>query len=151
MRFILASLLLIITFGCSFDTKTGIWKNINEQKSANIKLIKLSDSKEKIQTELNSQSIISFNSKIKSNNAWSMSGLNSMNFTGHFQFSGQINDFSKFKFKKIQYNKIKENPLIVGKNYFITIDEKGSILKYVKEKLQWKKNIYEKKKGKEKN
>ena len=53
LRFILASLLLIITFGCSFDTKTGIWKNINEQKSANIKLIKLSDSKEKIQTELN--------------------------------------------------------------------------------------------------
>ena len=41
LRFILASLLLIITFGCSFDTKTGIWKNINEQKSANIKLIKL--------------------------------------------------------------------------------------------------------------
>ena len=95
LRFILASLLLIITFGCSFDTKTGIWKNINEQKSANIKLIKLSDSKEKIQTELNSQSIISFNSKIKSNNAWSMSGLNSMNFTGHLQFRGQINDFSK--------------------------------------------------------
>ena len=150
LRFILASLLLIITFGCSFDTKTGIWKNINEQKSANIKLIKLSDSKEKIQTELNSQSIISFNSKIKSNNAWSMSGLNSMNFTGHLQFRGQINDFSKFKFKKIQYNKIKENPLIVGKNYFITIDEKGSILKYVKGKLQWKKNIYEKKRERKK-
>ena len=58
--------------------------------------------------------------------------------------------FSKFKFKKIQYNKIKENPLIVGKNYFITIDEKGSILKYVKGKLQWKKNIYEKKRERKK-
>ena len=151
LKFFLIFLLLITTFGCSFDTKTGIWENINEQKKVNTKLIKLSDSKQKIQTELNSRSIISLNSKTKSNNVWLMSGLNNLNSTGHLQFRGQINDFSKFRFKKIQYNKIKENPLIVGKGYFITINEKGSILKFTqKEKMQWQKNIYEKRRERKK-
>ena len=63
-------LLLVTTFGCSFDTKTGIWKNINEQKEANIKLIKLSDNQEKFQTELNPELTISFNSQAKTNNKW---------------------------------------------------------------------------------
>ena len=58
LKFFLIFLLLISTFGCSFDTKTGIWKNVNEQKAANTKLIKLSDTKEKIQAELNTSAII---------------------------------------------------------------------------------------------
>ena len=47
--------------------------------------------------------------------------------------------------KKIQHKMIRENPLIVGENYFIIIGEKGSISKFInKKKLQWSRNIYSK-------
>ena len=60
-----------------------------------------------------------------------MSGLNYSNLIPHLRFGGKINKFSKYKFNKIPPSTVKENPLILEENYFITIGEEGSILKLV--------------------
>ena len=144
-RFILIFSLSIILFECSFDNKTGIWSDKQKRKNANTELIKLSNVENKFQKELNPELKINFNSKAKTNKKWIMSGLNYSNLTYHLRFDGQINKFSKYKFKKIQHSAIKENPLIIEENYFITIGEKGSILKFVNRgKLQWSRNVYSK-------
>ena len=148
-RFILIFSLSIIFFECSFDDKTGIWIEKSKQKAANTELIKLSDDQNKFQKELNPELTINFNSQAKTNKKWIMSGLNYSNLTYHLRFDGQINKFSKYKFKKIQHSTIKENPLIIEENYFITIGEKGSIVKFVnRKKVQWNRNIYSKKEKK---
>ena len=142
-RSILIFSLLIILLECSFDNKTGIWENEKKQKAVNTELIKLSNYQNKFQSELNPELTINFNSKVKNNNKWIMSGLNHSNLTYHLNFDGQIIKFSKYKFKKIKHNKIKENPLIIEENYFITIGEEGSILKFVDDgKLEWSRNVY---------
>jgi len=144
-RFILIFTLSIIFFGCSLDNKTGIWNNKQKRKTANVELIKLSDNQDMFQTELSPELTINFNFPAKTNNKWIMSGLNYSNLTYHLKFDGQINKFSKYKYKKIQHKMIRENPLIVGENYFIIIDAKGSISKFInKKKLQWSRNIYSK-------
>ena len=133
-RFILIFSLSIILFECSFDNKTGIWTDKPKRKAANIALIKLSDDPNKFQKELNPELTINFNSQAKTNKKWIMSGLNYSNLTYHLRFDGQINKFSKYKYKKIQHKMIRENPLIVGENYFIIIDAKGSISKFINKK-----------------
>jgi len=146
---ILIFFLSIILFECSFDDKTGIWKDKPKQKTANTVLIKLSNEQNSFQKEFNPELTINFNSQAKTNKKWIMSGLNYSNLTYHLRFDGQINKFSKYKFKKIQHSTIKENPLIIEKNYFITIGDKGSILKFVNRgKLQWSRNVYSKKEKK---
>ena len=148
-RSILIFFLSIILFECSFDDKTGIWEDKPKHKAANTALIKLSDDQNKFQRELNPESTINFNFQAKANKKWTMSGLNYSNLVYHLKFDGQINKFSKYKFKKIQHNKIKENPLIIEQNYIVTIGDKGSILKFVnKGKLQWSRNVYSKKEKK---
>ena len=148
-RFILIFFLSIIFFECSFDNKTGIWKPKSKQKTANTRLIKLSDDQNKFQKEFNPELTINFNSQVKTNKKWTMSGLNYSNLTSHLKFDGQINKFSNYKLKKIPHSAVKENPLIVEKNYFITIGEKGSIIKFVdRKKIQWNRNVYSKKEKK---
>ena len=145
LRFILVFTLSIIILGCSFDSKTGIWNNEQKRKTINAELVKLSGNQEKFQTELNPELIINLSSKAKTNKKWPMSGLNYSNLTYHLKFDGQINNFYKYKYKKIQHNSIRETPLIVEKNYLITMGEKGSILKFIdQKKLKWSKNIYNK-------
>ena len=100
LRSILISSLTIILFGCSFDDKTGIWTDKLKRKTANSALIKLSDDQNKFQKELNPELTINFNSQAKTNKKWIMSGLNYSNLTYHLRFAGQINKFSKYKFKK---------------------------------------------------
>ena len=148
-RSILIFSLSIILFECSFDNKTGIWTDKPKRKAANIALIKLSDDPNKFQKELNPELTININSQAKTNKKWVMPGLNYSNLTTHLKFGGQINKFSKYKFKKISHSKIKENPLIIEENYFITVSGKGSIVKFVNgRKVQWNRNVYSKKEKK---
>ena len=112
-RSILIFSLSTILFACSFDDKTGIWTDKPKQKAANTALIKLSYDKNKFQKELNPELIINFNSQAKTNKKWTMSGLNYSNRTYHLRFDGQINKFSKYKFKKIPQNAVKETPIII--------------------------------------
>ena len=148
-RFILIFSLLTVLPECSFDKKTGIWTDQPKQKATNVALIKLSDDQNNFSEELNPELKINFNSKAKINKKWIMPGLNYSNLTYHLRFDGQINKFSKYKFKKVQHNAVKENPLIVEENYFITIGERGTILKFIKRgQLQWSRNVYSKKEKK---
>jgi len=148
-RSILIFSLSIILFECSFDTKTGIWIDKPKQKAANAALIKLSDDQNDFEKELNPGLTININSKAKTNKKWIMSGLNYSNLISHLKLSGQIDKFFKYKFDKIPPSTVKENPLIIEKNYFITVGEKGSIVKFVdRKKVQWNRNIYSKKEKK---
>jgi len=148
-RSILIFSLSIIFFECSFDNKTGIWIDKPKQKAANTALIKLSDDQNKFEKELNPELTININSKAKTNKKWIMPGLNYSNLISHLRFDGKINKFSKYKFNKIPPSTVKENPLIIEENYFITIGEKGSIVKFVdRKKVQWNRNIYSKKEKK---
>ena len=149
-RSILIFSLSIIFFACSFDDKTGIWTDKPKQKAANIELIKLSEKQNKFQKELNSELTINFNSQAKTNKKWIMPGLNYSNHISHLKYDGQVNKFSKYKFKKIPQGAIKENPLLIKENYFITVSEEGSIVKFVdRRKVQWNRNVYSKKEKKE--
>jgi len=148
-RSILLFSLSIIFFECSFDNKTGIWIDKPKQKAANTVLIKLSDDQNKFEKELNPELKININSKVKTNKKWLMSGLNYSNLTSHLKFSGQINKFSKYKFKKVSSSTVKENPLIIEENYIVTIGEKGSIVKFInRKKAQWNRNVYSKREKK---
>ncbi len=148
-RSILIFSLSIILLECSFDTKTGIWIDKPKQKAANVALIKLSDDQNKFKKELNPGLTINIKSKAKTNKKWIMSGLNYSNLIFHLKLNGQIDKFSKYKFDKIPSSTVKENPLIIEKNYFITVGEKGSIIKFVdRKKVQWNRNIYSKKEKK---
>ena len=132
-RLITVFFFLIFFLGCSFDNKTGIWEGEKKSKLAkekNTKIIKLSNFQNEIESEINTKLKINLESKEIKNNNWSMSGLNYKNFIGHLEFNGKINKFSEYKFEKIKKNAIKENPLIVKDNYFITIDDEGSVLKF---------------------
>lgn len=142
--------LFTILFGCSFDDKTGIWTEVKvKKKEVNTDLIKLSEDLDKFQKEFNPGLTIDFNSQAKTNKKWIMSGLNYSNLTSHLKFGGQIDKFSKYKFKKIPRGVIRESPLIVAENYFITIGEKGSIIKFIdRRKVQWSRNFYSKKEQK---
>lgn len=147
-RSVLIFTLSIILFECSFDDRTGIWTD-KKRKATNIALIKLSDDQNKFQKELNPELTINFNSQAKTNKKWIMPGLNYSNLTSHLKFDGQINKFTKYKFKKIPHSVVKENPLIIEENYFITIGEKGSIIKFIDgRKVQWNRNVYSKKEKK---
>jgi len=148
-RSVLIFSLSIILFECSFDTKTGIWIDKPKQKAANVRLIKLSDDQNKFEKELNPGLTININSKAKTNKKWTMSGLNYLNLISHLKLSGRIDKFSKYKFNKIPPSTVKENPLIIEENYFITVGEKGSIVKFVdRKKVQWNRNVYSKKEKK---
>jgi len=148
-RSILIFSLSIILFECSFDNKTGIWADKQKSKTANTTLIKLSDDQNKFEKELNPKLTININSKVKTNKKWTMSGLNYSNLISHLRFDGKINKFSKFKFNKIPPSTVKENPLIIEENYFITVGEKGSIVKFVdRKKVEWNRNVYSKKEKK---
>ncbi len=148
-RSILIFSLSIILLECSFDTKTGIWIDKPKQKAANVALIKLSDDQNKFKKELNPGLTINIKSKAKTNKKWIMSGLNYSNLISHLKLSGRIDKFSKYKFNKIPPSTVKENPLIIEENYFVTVGEKGSIVKFAdRKKVQWKRNIYSKKEKK---
>lgn len=142
--------ILIIFSGCSLDNKSGIWKNKKEEFiKKDIKLVKLSTTQEQFANNLNTNFIISLNSLPKNNNNWLMPGLNLSNSTGYLQFDKKINKYSKNKFAKIQSDKIKEHPLLVGKNYYITSNNKGTIIKIKSNKKNiWTNNIYKKKEKK---
>ena len=148
-RLILIFSLSIILFECSFDDKTGIWIEKTKRKVDDTKVIKLTGNRNKFQEELNPNLAIKINSPAKINKNWSMPGLNYSNLTSHLKYGGQVNKFSKYKFKKIPQSTIKENPLIIKENYFITVSEKGSIVKFVdRRKVQWNRNVYSKKEKK---
>jgi len=148
-------LLLILLVNCSFDDKSGIWKESIEENKRVVELEK------KQQTEINRIKIYSsensyskeviLNKEIslspaKKNSSWEMSGLNYQNFIGNIYLPGINNIFLKEKVGKNKFSlsKVTASPLIY-KNYILLLDDRGTIFNISRngEKI-WKKNIYKK-------
>ena len=140
LRFSLLFFFFVSSFGCSLDSKTGIWndKKRNKTKTENSKLKKLTDGKNKLYVETNPELRIDLNSEPKINSNWMMSGLNYSNSLNHLKFEGNINKFSKYKIKKITYKANQDSSLILGKNYFVTVDNEGTILRFSGKKYIWR-------------
>ena len=149
LYFFLFYILISFLFGCSLDTKSGIWEN--KKKVAEIKNVKkifkkISFTKDSFKKEFNTKLSIVLNEKPKLNNNWKMEGLNFLNSTEHLIFNGKIQNQTKLKFKKIKNRRTLKNNLIIEKDSIFAIDSKGSIIKFSKNgKIIWKKNIYNRK------
>ena len=102
-------LIFIITSGCSFDSKTGIWggsekekRRISEMERAQRQVIskeKIYSSDESYTNEIDLSNTIDI-SKPKINLDWKMAGLNHQNFLGNIYLTGIDNNFLKKKNRK---------------------------------------------------
>ena len=138
--------LIIIFFilsQCSLDTKTGLWtkkENLLENKD---NLEEIFRPEEILKKEFNPSL------KIKLKTSYSQNSFvnNQTNNLGYINFESDLNEISKFKFKKIKnFENINPELLIGSDNSLIFFDEKGSILKFDQSSnLMWKKNHYNKK------
>jgi len=149
MKLFLTSILLIIISSCSFDNKTGIWKNSNEVNS------KTENRFEGFET-LYSQTK-SFNSLIEPKNNLKIileSVQSNLKWTDeYYKNSNNLDNFSYkdlneliFKSKKLSQYKIKDRLLYDNHKAIIT-DDKGNIVVYSIEnqKIILKYNFYKKK------
>ncbi len=145
--------LLFLFTSCSFDTKTGVWSNLEEEErriarledDQNNDLVTIYSSEKKRLKELAPTKIISLNKPLN-NNIWSMTGLNLQNYLGNLYLKSIDNRFLK---KRVGKNKFKNksyfSPPLVYENTIILSDDTGTIFSVNQSgKIQWKKNIYKK-------
>ena len=149
MKIFLSVILLVLLLNCSFDNKTGIWKNSN-QVDIN-KKDRFADF-EKLYT-----SEKSFNSIIKPENNLKIS-INSIKLNlkwldEYYQDSNNLDNFSYknlnqliFKSKKLSRHQV-NNKLFFEDNHVIITDDKGNIIVYsvAEKKIVFKYNFYKKK------
>ena len=138
-------LLLIFLTGCSTDNKTSIWskKKIETQKNQ----IVLFNNKNILKYEINSKI------KIKLKESYQKVGYSSK-IQNNFKiqnYSGSLQEVSKFKFPKIKnFNSKSTEILISDDKSIVYFDGKGNIFKIDNNlNLLWKRNIYTKKERKQ--
>ncbi len=145
-------LFLIFLSNCSFDNKTGIWKEHNKKI---IEKVKDRESPEQIfakkktfDTEIKSKDLIIISKKEKNIN-WLEDNLTITNHVPHLNYQNEKN--SIFKSKKIGKNshsveRTNSEPLFSEESIFFN-DPNGNIYKYSLKarKLVWKFNFYKKK------
>ena len=140
---------------CSFDNKTGIWgegenerkriSKIEKEQEKQIKLNNIFSSETVFNEEILLQKKITLNEPEKNLN-WKMFGLNQQNNMGNIYLSGVNNLFLKKKVgkNKLSISKNTTQPLIYN-NTILLSDDKGSIVNIDKNgDVIWKKNIYKK-------
>ena len=149
MKIFLTSILLIILSSCSFDNKTGIWKNSNEVNSKKEERFKdfetlytetkLFDSL--IEPKNNLEIILD---PIQLNLKWTDEYYKDSNNLDNFNYK-DLNELI-FKSKKLSRHKIK-NRLLYDNQKVIISDDKGNIIVYSIEdqKIILKYNFYKKK------
>ena len=147
-NFLLIVLSLVLT-QCSLDTKTGIWKNVNEinyERAKQFEGYEILYEKEKsfnkiIEPKINLK--VSLN-KIKTNLEW---------LDEHYSHSNNLENFSYkdtnnlvFISQKLTRYKIEDRVLFDGENAIIT-DNKGNIIVYslINQKIVFQYNFYKKK------
>ena len=138
-KFVLIFLFFLFN-NCSFDNKTNLWtKEKLNIENKNIKEI-LKDQKSFIR-EINPDLKINILS-----NSLNQDFLNNLsNNNGRLIYDGNLKSLSKFKFSAIKNFKKVESEIIVGNDYIIFFDNKGSLLKFKNNsKLDWKRNYYTK-------
>jgi len=149
-------LVFISLINCSFDNKTGIWRDVENEKR---KISKIEKEQQKqfinISTTYSSESVYSKEVPLvkninltqpKKNLTWKMSSLNHQNFLGNIYLSGINNIFLKKKIGKNKFPKseIISSPLLYENNIFFS-DNRGTIFSVDQNgDINWKKNIYKK-------
>ena len=149
MKFFYALIILILFQNCSFDNKTGIWKNDNIISRENDDVFKefetLSTIKKSFDEEIYIDVKFQFpSSKIINNLQWKDVFYSESNNLKNFKYNG-LNE-QIFKSKKI--SKYKINDLILyEENHLIVGDENGNLIVFSinKNKIITKFNFYKKK------
>tara|TARA_B100001057_G_scaffold496688_1_gene598774 strand:- start:180 stop:1505 length:1326 start_codon:yes stop_codon:yes gene_type:complete len=149
MKLFFVLIILLFINNCSFDNKSGIWKN---EKFANNKDSNLfNDFKtlgintDNFNEEISLSKKLIFNTPLKINNAkWEDVYYNQFNNFDNFGYEGKEDII--FKSKKISNSKLNYFFLHDEENY-ITTDEKGNLIVFSKEKNEviTKFNFYKKK------
>ena len=136
--FILTAIVLLNN--CSFNEKSRIWKNEDDNAELNKNTKKFSIKEKKIVTEFNKELKLDLSS-IKSNNKkfYNLNNLGSQNYKGN------LDKIGNFKFSKLEdINQLDLKPIFL-KNGIIFFDKKGSIIRYDEnQKVIWKINHYSK-------
>ena len=151
MKLFAVTLLLILLNNCSFDTKSGIWKNENLSVKRDFDKGTFRDF-QKVSTRSDTfDKVIPFDQKFKykitnskKNYNWQDVFLNQSNNLKNLKY----NDNNKliFKSKKLTKNKINDF-ILFNEDKLITSDEKGNLIIYTleNEKNLYKFNFYKKK------
>ena len=145
MKIFLSVILLFLLLNCSFDNKTGIWKNSNQVDVD--KRDRFADFEKFYTIEKSFDSIIALDNNlkisidpIKSNLKW---------LDEYYQDSNNLDNFSYknlnqliFKSKRLSRHKI-NNKLFFEDNHVIIADDKGNIIVYsvAKKKIVFKYNF----------
>ena len=154
--FIIFSFFFLFTSNCSFDNKSGIWTNEQDerrriaqlekrQNNSDIEKLSYYSTENIYSKEINLTQKIKLSSP-KKNLSWKTSGLNLQNFKGNIVLNGIENKFLKKKKGKNKFSisKLLTSPLVFENSIYIS-DDVGTIFKInEKGKLIWKVNIYDK-------
>ena len=138
MKLFLIIFIFIFT-NCSFDTKTGIWKNENnpkikkESKFKDFKTIYVRQKTFDQIIEPPSKLIIEMN-KVKKNFKWEEEFYNKTNNLENFSYTNS-NEIT-FKSKKITRKGVNDKIFFDGKNIILS-DTKGTIIAYSLEKKKF--------------
>lgn len=150
MQFFKILILLILFYSCSFDTKTGIWKNDNiipniENNSVFKDFVKITSSDEKFNNivQINEEFNFIINEPLR-NLSWNQTLLNKENNIVNLSFDNKNQVI--LKSKKISPHTLNEN-ILYEKNKIFLSDQKGNLFVYSlqKNKLIKKLNFYKKK------
>jgi len=149
MKIFLSIIVLFLLLNCSFDNKTGIWKNSNQVDSN--KRDRFEDFEKFYTSEKSFDSIITPDNNlkisidpIKSNLKW---------LDEYYQDSNNLDNFSYknlnqliFKSKRLSRHKV-NNKLLFEDNHVIIADDKGNIIVYsvAEKETVFKYNFYKKK------
>ncbi len=148
MKKILIFIIILILSHCSFDNKTGIWKNNTKdsKKIDKFKNFKTLSTKEKLFDKIiePSQNLKISVRPIKKNSAWLNKNYNSSNNLDNFSYKN-LNKII-FKSKKLNNGTLDENILFDG-DKIIATNDKGDIIVYSisSKKITLKFNFYKKK------
>jgi outer membrane protein assembly factor BamB len=149
MKFLYGLLILILFQSCSFDNKSGIWKNADKRQKKESQ--KYKDYRNLSQTNDAFRETIQFNNNFKiklktpqSNLEWKDIYYNQSNNLNNLKYNNQ-NEIL-FKSKKITNNKVNDY-IIYEENYIITSDIKGNLIVFsIKDNKEIVKyNFYKKK------
>ena len=140
----LFKILLIYFFitGCSFQKSSKFWNNnekIVEEKQK--KITEIFKKEETLNSEFNQNLKIKLEARATNNNF--LNNLN--NNDGRINYNGNLENISKYKFKKINNFYQYESEITFNQNNIIFFDNKGTILNFDDtSNLLWEKNYYSK-------
>ncbi len=149
MKIFLSVILLFLLLNCSFDNKTGIWKNSNQIDSK--KKDRFKDFEKLYTSEKSFDSIIIPDNNLKIN--VNPIQLNLKWLDEYYEDSNNLDNFSYknsnqliFKSKKLSRHQV-NNKLFFEDNHVIISDDKGNIVVYSvdKKEIVFKYNFYKKK------